>query len=79
MDNALKLIAQLENLTVKLTALHSNLEVISTVIGDESKEMNRKTQDDLYGALAFTNETLLDMAGMYETLIQKLEGEIKNG
>lgn len=79
MDNALKLIAQLENLTVKLTALHSNLEVISTVIGDESKEINRKTQDDLYGALAFTNETLLDMAGMYETLIQKLEGEIKNG
>ena len=79
MDNALKLIAQLENLTVKLTALHSNLEVISTVIGDESKEINRKTQDDLYGALAFTNETLLDMAGMYETLIQNLEGEIKNG
>lgn len=79
MDNALKLIAQLENLTAKLTALHSNLEVISTVIGDESKEINRKMQDDLYGALAFTNETLLDMAGMYETLIQKLEGEIKNG
>ncbi len=79
MDKALEYISQMEKLTVKIISLHSNLQVISYVLGNEAEPINQKTQDDLYGALAFVSETLLDMAGDYEILTQKLEGEIKHG
>lgn len=79
MDKALEYISQMEKLTVKMTTLHSNLQVISYVLGNEAEPINQKTQDDLYGALAFASEALLDMAGAYEILAQKLKGEIENG